>query len=107
MSRSNITMPAVTTITAQPSPSAEIPFEGNLTPSPTQVGLCRRLRTALHDLDLLPITGPNWVTPAGDGIGFAELPIAVADRLVQEFEDLAAGRTPTSSEPGPGQLRLF
>ena len=107
MTRANIAMPAVTSTTAQPSPSAEIPFEGNAAPSPTQVGLCRRLNRALHDLSLLTITGPNWVAPTGNEIGFGQLSISVADRLVQEFEDLAAGRTPTSSGSGPGQLSLF
>jgi len=44
------------------------------TPSSTQLGLCRRLRMALYDLGLLSITGESWATPAGEGMGFADLP---------------------------------
>ena len=58
-------------------------------PSSTQLGLCRRLRMALYDLGLLSITGEGWATPAGEGIGFADLPLRAADDLVRRMEDLA------------------
>lgn len=82
-------------------------------PSPTQLALCRRLGLALCDLGLDRVVGQNWVAPAGDGIGFTELPLAAVDRLVRQLEDLATPPDqpwlrPGTSEPGgPEQLSLF
>ena len=83
------------------------------TPSSTQLALCRRLGLALYDLGLDRVVGQNWIAPSGHGIGFSELPLAAADRLVRQFEDLGTSPSqpwlrPGTSEPGgPEQLSLF
>lgn len=90
-------------MTLQPEHRGPVPSEGVVlsvvpscepSPSPTQLGLCRRLRAALYDLGLLATTGWDWAAPAGEGIGFADLPVRAADRLVRELEDLGTGGDP-------------
>ena len=44
---------------------------------------------ALYDLGLLSVTGEGWATPAGEGVGFPDLPLRAADHLVRRLEDLA------------------
>jgi len=82
------------------TPVPEGPPEGVPAPSPTQLGLCRRLRMALYDLGILSVTGEGWATPAGEGIGFANLPLRAADDLVRRMEDLASPTDQPWTRPG-------
>lgn len=69
--------------------------------------LARRLMLAFYDLGLDRAVPDGWVSVVKGDLAFGDLTPSQADNLIRALENLAAGRPSTSSDPGPGQLRLF
>lgn len=88
-------------VEAAGAPTRTAPPEVGTTPRFAALG--RRLSLALFDLGLDQALA-GWVIPTDQGLAFAELPVAKADRLVCLLEDLALGRGRSGGSPAPGQL---
>jgi hypothetical protein len=56
----------------------------------TARSIARRLALALHDLGLDTVVPAGWISVEGAVVGFGDLDVPAADRLVRHLEDLAA-----------------
>jgi len=72
-----------------------------------------RLHLALHDLGLDTVLPAGWVSVDGATVGFGDLDVPAADRLVRHLEDIAADLTDVAAAreaarrtAGPGQAIL-
>lgn len=67
----------------------------------------RRIVRTLHGLGLLDVVGRDWVRIGPDGLAFADLSPAQADRLAGRLEDLEDGRRPARPTTPPPSAPLF